>query len=314
MDTAASNADQVRSQTTREENATQLLNAQVQDKSLVLLQTATDVTLAHQTSFQMPTEEHVLDQSQFAHVPRNTQLMDMSAKNVQIDKLLIQTTTRDAYQDNATTETRSSQPETTATDVILAHKDMSQTLKELSARESSQLAVALKSMTLPVMSVFHAQITKLLPTETKDVSQDNAQDSTKSLEPVTNASLVENARRDQLQITSEEDALDTSPHHAHATKDSMNQDSDVKIAQLELDHLLITEAASASTVTRIKSSEETCSAHNVNGAHQVQSQIQRERTVSSSQDHQSLSMESQLVMNSQYSTWIDLNVSSVQTT
>jgi hypothetical protein len=143
---------------------------------LVLFQTATDATLAQPTLFQMPTEEPVLDQSQFAHAHRNTQLTDMTAKNVQTDKLLIKTTTRDVSQDNATREIRSSLPETIATDVTNAHLDTSQTHKELSASESSQLAAALRSMTKADTSVFHAHHTKLPLTTTKDVSQDNAQD------------------------------------------------------------------------------------------------------------------------------------------
>jgi len=206
MDTAASNAHQVKSPITKEEAATQLQAVLVQDKSSELFQTATDVTPAHQTLFQMPTEEHVLDQSQFAHVLRDTLLMDMSAKNAQIDKLLIQTTTRDASQEYATLETKSLPPETTATDVTNAHKAMSQTHKELSARESSQLAAALRSMTQVAMSVFHAHHTKLPPMETKDVSQDNALDSMKSLVQLINAMHAKNAKRDLLLITSEEDA------------------------------------------------------------------------------------------------------------
>jgi len=238
---------------TTDKLATQPQLAKVQDKSSVLCQTATDVTLAHQTLFQIPTEELVLDQSQFAHVLKSTQLTDMTAKNAQPDQLLIQTTTRDASQESATRETKSSLPETTAGDVMSAHKDTSQTLQEPSALESSQLAVALRSMTKADMSVYHAHHMKLLPTETRDVSQDNAQDSTRSSVLKTNATLVENAKLDQPQITSEEDASDTSLLNAHATRDSMNQDSDVLIAHLVPDHQWITEAVSASTVMLIKS-------------------------------------------------------------
>ena len=102
--------------------------------------------------------------------------------------------------------------------------------------------------------------------------------------------------------------------NAHAIRDLMIPDSDVLTAQLEPDHLWITDLASALTATRIKLWEKTCCAHNVNGAHQDPSQTQEERTVSSSQDHQSLLLEDQLVMNSQSSTWIDLSASNVQTT
>jgi hypothetical protein len=94
----------------------------------------------------------------------------------------------------------------------------------------------------------------------------------------------------------------------------MTQDSDVLTAHQEPDHLLITEAVSALTVTKTKFSEEIFSAHNANGAHQDPSQIQRGRTVSLSQDQQSMSTVYQLVMNSQYSTWIELSASNVQTT
>ena len=206
MDTAASNAQPVKFLTTTDRAATQLQDVLDQDKFLELSPTATDATLAHQTLFQMPTEEPVLDQSQFAHALRNTLLMDMTAKNVQTDILLIQTTTRDASQDNATKETKSSPPETTATDVTNAHLDTSQTHKELNALESSQLAVALKSMTKVDTSVSHAHHGKLPPTTTKDVSQDNAQDSTRFLDLLINAMLVKNAKRDLPQITLEEDA------------------------------------------------------------------------------------------------------------
>jgi hypothetical protein len=94
----------------------------------------------------------------------------------------------------------------------------------------------------------------------------------------------------------------------------MTQDSDVLTAHQEPDHLLITEAASALTVTKTKFSEEIFSAHNANGAHQDPSQIQRERTVSSSQDQPSTLTVSQLVMNSQFSTWIEPSALNAQAT
>jgi hypothetical protein len=119
--------------------------------------------------------------------------------------LLIQTTTRDVFQRSATTETKSSNQKNTAMNALIACKDISQIHQELNATESSQLAVALNNMTQVVMSVFHAHHTKLLPTETKDASQDNAQVSTKFLAQLINAMLVKNARRDPPQITSRED-------------------------------------------------------------------------------------------------------------
>lgn len=124
----------------------------------------------------MTPELPVLDQSQSVHALKDTQLMDMSALNAQTDKLLIQTTTRDASHKHVINKTASLEPEKTATTVTFAHKDTDQTPREPSAIESSQDAHVLRSMTHPDMSVFHAQHTKLPPTETKDVSQDNAQD------------------------------------------------------------------------------------------------------------------------------------------
>jgi ATP-dependent exoDNAse (exonuclease V) beta subunit len=132
--------------------------------------------------------------------------MVMNAKNVQTDKLLIQTTTRDASQEFATRETKSLLPETTATDATNAQLVTSQAQIELSATESSQLAAALRSMTQAVMSVFHAHHIKLLPMVTQDANQDNAQDKMKSSEEPTNAMPVNNANQDLLQINSEEDA------------------------------------------------------------------------------------------------------------
>jgi hypothetical protein len=179
--------------------------------------------------------------------------MDMSALNAQIDKLLIQTTTRDASHKLVINQTASLEPEKTATTATSAQRDTSQMPKEPSVIESSQDAAALRSMTHPDMSVFHAQHTKLPPTETKDVSQDNAQDSTKFLDQLRNAMHAKNAKRDLPQTTLEEDASDTSQLHAHATKDSIKTDSVVLTAQPVPDHLLITEAVSALTVTQIRS-------------------------------------------------------------
>lgn len=162
-------------------------------------------------------------------------------------------------------------------------------------------------MTQVDMSVFHAHHIKLLQTITKDVFQDNAQESMRFLEMLQLAMHAENAKRDPHQTTWEEDVLDTLLHPVLAIKDSINQDLVVLTAQLVLDHHLITEAASASTATQTRSWEEIFSAHNANGAHQDLSQIQRERTVSSSQGQPLTLMVSQLVTNSPYSTWIELS-------
>lgn len=241
-DTAASHAEKEKSQMNPETNATQLQSATEWTKFLELDQPATDADLAQQASSQMTEEEPVLDQSQSAHAHKSTLQMVMSAKNVQIDKLLIQTITRDVFHNNVTREVKSSLPETTAIDVISAHKDMSQIHRELSALESSQNAAALKSMIQVDMSACHAHHTKLQLMETKDASQDSAQDSMRFSELPIHAMLVENARRVLLLITWEEDAWDTSLHPVLATKDSMPPDSDVSIAQKEPDHLLIIES------------------------------------------------------------------------
>lgn len=133
MDTAASNAPTDKYLMKLDKLATQPHNASDQEKSLEPEQTATDAANAHQTLYQMILELNVSDQSQFAHAPKDTHLMDMNALNAQIDKLLIQTITRDASHKFATKETTSSPPENTATDVMSAQKGMSQTHKELSA-------------------------------------------------------------------------------------------------------------------------------------------------------------------------------------
>jgi hypothetical protein len=124
----------------------------------------------------------------------------MIAYHAQLDLSKIQTTRRDVSQEFATSQIRSSQLKTTAGDVTNAQLDIDQTLLDLHVTESSQNAAALRSMTQAAMSVFHAQPTKLPPTTTKDVSQDNAQDSMKSLVALTNAMHAKNAKRDLLQI------------------------------------------------------------------------------------------------------------------
>jgi len=201
MDTAAFHAPTVKLLMTQDLNATKHHNASVTEKSLEPDKTATDATLAQPTLSQMIPELPVLDQSQFAHAPKDTLLMDMTALNAQTDKSSIQTTTRDVSHNNVTLETKSSLPENTATDAIPAQLDINQTHKELSASESSQSAVALRSMTQVDTSVFHAHHSRLPPTETKDVSQDNAQDSTRFSELLILAMHARNVLRDQLQTT-----------------------------------------------------------------------------------------------------------------
>jgi hypothetical protein len=98
-------------------------------------------------------------------------------------------------------ETRSSQTELTAGDVISAQLVISHQLTELNVIESSQLAVALRSMTKLDMLVYHAHHTKLLPTETQSAHQDNAQVLTKSLVQLINAMHARNVTRDLLQTT-----------------------------------------------------------------------------------------------------------------
>jgi hypothetical protein len=167
--------------------------------------------------------------------------------------LLVQTTTSNASQEFATKLVKSSEEKTTATNVRCAHQDMSQTPQEANALESSQNADVPKFMTAVDTFASHAHHIKLPPAETRFVSQDNAQVSTKFLVLLINAINAKSARKDPLQTTSEEDASDTSLLNAHATRDSMTLDSDVSIAQQVLDHLLTTEAASALIVTKIKS-------------------------------------------------------------
>lgn len=84
--------------------------------------------------------------------------------------------------------------------MINAQKDGNQTLKELSALESSQLAAALRFMTQLVTTVSHAQMVRLVPTVIPDVSQDNAPVSIRSLELEKSAISAENVRRDPPQI------------------------------------------------------------------------------------------------------------------
>jgi len=285
----ANNAHQDKSQINKETNASKLQSAMVTERSSVLYQTATNAEFAQITLFQMPLEEDVLDQSQFVDVPKDTQLMDMIASTAQTDPSEIhpRTTARDASHNNAPRETRSSHQENTASDVMSAHKDMSQMLEEMTASESSQNVAALNSMMNLVMFASHAQLTMLLPTKTKCVYQDNAQVSTKSLVELNNAMHAENAKRDLLQITWEEDVSDSLLPNAHVTRDSTIPDSDVSDAQLVPDHQSITEAVLMFNATKTKSSEMTYFAHNVNGAHQEPSQTHKEETVSLSQDQQS---------------------------
>jgi hypothetical protein len=201
MDTAAFHAQLDKFQTKTDNNATQLQSAMVLEKFSVPDKIATDAKTAHKILFQMIKEEDVSDQFQLAHVLKNTQLMDTSAKNAQQDLLLIQTTTRDASQESAVEEMKSSHLKTTAGDVMSAQVVTNQTQPELSVLELSQNVAALRSMIAVVMSACHAQHTKLPPTVTKDVSQDNAQESTKSLVQLTNAMLAKHAKRVPHQTT-----------------------------------------------------------------------------------------------------------------
>jgi len=201
MDTAVSHAQQDKFLMISDKPVTQPKNAMDLEKFLVPLKTAIDADNAHLTLFQTLTEEHVLDKDQLVDVLKDTQLTDTIASNAQLDKLLIQITTRDVFHNNATRETKSSLPKNSAGNVKLAHKDINQTQPELSASESSQLAVVPKFMTKVDMSASHAHHIKLPPTVTKDVSQDNAQDSMKSLVLLISAMLVNNAKRDLPQIT-----------------------------------------------------------------------------------------------------------------
>jgi hypothetical protein len=149
----------------------------------------------------MSIEEPVSDQFQHAHVPKDFHKKVIIAFHAQLDPSKIQTTRRDVFQEFATSQIKSSLPKTTAGDVTNAQLDIDQTLPELHVTESSQNAAALNNMTQAVTFVFHAQPTKLPPTTTKDVSQDNAQDSSKSLVALTNAMHAKNAKRDLLQTT-----------------------------------------------------------------------------------------------------------------
>jgi len=319
MDTLVCNAQPVKSQMDLDNNATKLQSVSVQEKFLELFQTATNAEFAqidHNNLYQMPAEEDVLDQFQSVDVPKDTLLTVMNAFLAQKEVLETQVsqTARDASDNNATKETRSSHQETTASDVMFAQMAMNQTQQRLNASESSQNAAALKFMTQLDTSVFHADNGKLLPTTTRSASIDNALDQMRSLVPLNHAMHANNAIRDLPQITSEEDVLDLSSHNAHVTRDSTKLVSDVLGAQWELDHQLTTEAVLMFNVTKIKSSEMTCFAHNANGAHQELFQTHKEESVSSSQDQPSTLTEHQNVMNSQSSTWIELSVSSAPTT
>lgn len=78
-DTNASVAELEKSLMISDKIATLLNNAMVQMKFLELLKTVTSADNAHQTLFQTPTEEHVLDQSPLAHVLKDTLPMAMIA-------------------------------------------------------------------------------------------------------------------------------------------------------------------------------------------------------------------------------------------
>jgi len=86
MDTNAFSALTDKSLMTPDKHATQPHNALDQDKFSEQDKTATDVIPAHPTLSQMRPELDVSDQSQSAHAPRDTPLMDMNALNAQIDK------------------------------------------------------------------------------------------------------------------------------------------------------------------------------------------------------------------------------------
>lgn len=206
MDTHASNVLKDKYLMTLDSNAILLQPAMVLKKFLVPDKTATDAKIVHQILFQMIQEQHALDQFQFAHAPKNTLQMDMNAKNVQLDMLLIQTIIKDAFHKIAAIEMRFSWEEIAAIDVNIANKDMNQTQLDLNVLELNQHVHALSNMTQLDMNAFHAHSTMLPQTKTKDVFQDNAQDLTKFLVLSINAINAENVRRDQLQITSDKDA------------------------------------------------------------------------------------------------------------
>lgn len=213
-------------------NATKHQSVSVQEKFLELFQTATNAEFAqidHNNLYQMPAEEDVLDQSQSVDVPKDTPMTVMSAflAQTEVSETQVNQTARDASDNNATKETRSSHQETTASDVMSAQMAMIQTPQEQNASEESQNAAALKFMTPQDTSVFHADNGKLLPTTTRSASTDNALDQMRSLVPQNHAMHANNATRDLPQITSEEDVLDLSSHNAHVTRDLMNLVSDV---------------------------------------------------------------------------------------
>jgi hypothetical protein len=105
------------------------------------------------------------------------------------------------YQRFAVLPTQSSPMLKTATDVINAQLVMNQMLIDLNVSELDQLAVALKFMTLLVITVSHAQLTKLLQITTVSVSQDNAQVQIKFSELLILAMHAELVSQDLLQIT-----------------------------------------------------------------------------------------------------------------
>ena len=88
----------------------------------------------------------------------------------------------------------------------------------------------------------------------------------------------------------------------------------VKNAHKVPDHHVITFHVLPWNATKIKSSDLTTSAHNVNGAQLDHSQIQREKPVSFNQDQLSTLVESQPAVILKSSTSIELNVFHVQLT
>lgn len=133
----------------------------------------------------------------FAHATKDNPPMVNHALTVEPDNSLIQTTSKDVLLRLVTSRLKSSEP--TLVDVRLAHMVTSQTPEVMTARELSQNVVALRSMTQLVTTAYHAQHSKLPPTTTVDVSQDNAQSQTRLSELLRAAMLADHARRDPPQ-------------------------------------------------------------------------------------------------------------------
>jgi len=144
-------------------------------------------------------ELSVLELFHHADVMKDTQLTDTHASHVVIDKELIQMTPRNVSQKHVVLAL-SSWIEAPASNAKPAQLDGNQTNLNLNVLEKSQLAVALKSMTLLDTTVYHAQHTKLLPLEIPDVSQKHAPMPTKLPEPLTLAISVLNVVRAHHQI------------------------------------------------------------------------------------------------------------------